>query len=95
MMKEDIQRAPLRRNSYEIPSRPALTYKLYANQPVSRQRNTLVIRLLLKDGDPIDVVNYRPISLIELKIFSSFTLLASYAENPELHPAQAGFVLSW
>jgi hypothetical protein len=30
MMKEDIQRAPLRRNSYEIPSRPALTYKLYA-----------------------------------------------------------------
>ncbi|KAG5368950.1 LINE-1 retrotransposable element ORF2 protein [Yarrowia sp. E02] len=63
--------------------------------PVSRQRNTSVIRLLPKDGDPTDISNYRPISLIntELKIFTHMVNRRMQKTMDFLvHPAQTGFV---
>lgn len=63
--------------------------------PVSRQRNTSVIRLIPKSGDLSDISNYRPISLIntELKLF---THLINRRMQKTLdfvvHPNQTGFV---
>ncbi|KAG5357098.1 LINE-1 reverse transcriptase-like protein [Yarrowia sp. C11] len=63
--------------------------------PVSRTRNTSVIRLLAKDGDPTNITNYRPISLIntELKIFTHVINRRIQQHLDSLvHPAQTGFI---
>lgn len=66
-----------------------------AGVPVSRKRNTSVIRLLAKDGDPTEITNYRPISLIntELKIFTHvINRRIQKCLGLLVHPAQTGFI---
>lgn len=63
--------------------------------PVSRKRNTSVIRLIPKSGDEKDISNYRPISLIntELKLFTHLINRRMQATLEKIvHPNQTGFV---
>lgn len=64
-------------------------------EPILTERNTSVIRLIFKSGNPADISNYRPIALMNTEV-KIYTHLINGRLRPLLddliHPSQSGFV---
>lgn len=64
-------------------------------EPILEERNTSVIKLIFKSGNPADISNYRPIALMNTEV-KIYTYLINQRLRPLLddliHPSQVGFV---